>query len=706
MKSDSRHVSSGTLQNSFDRRSVVIGALQGGVGVLLAARLGWIAVLQTEKYKLQAESNRVNLTLVPPRRGWILDRNGAPMASNKTDFRVDIIPERLVDPEATITTLGGLLQLTAIQVQDLKDKIDKSHGFQPVEVGSGLTAEAYAAVSIRLPNLPGVITQRGFSRFYPTGPSVAHLIGYVGPASAEEYEAEKNPLLVTPGFKTGKDGLEKAFDKQLRGEPGARRVEVTASGKIVRDLDSREDVPGKPIKLTIDGALQDYAARRIGLESGTVVVIDCLTGGILALTSMPAFDPNGFVDGIGRLEWKMLNEDDHIPLLNKAFRGLYPPGSTMKPMASLALQQHGVSPDERVVCPGGYRLGSRFFRCDAVHGAMDMRSAIEHSCNTYFWSMAHRVGYDAIAPVAKLLGLGQKFDLPGAAQRYGTIPDAEWKMRRYKQQWSAADSLNASIGQGYVSVSPLQLAVMTSRIASGRNLQPSLLFGHEKPPGPALPFTPEQFAVTHDGMFRVVNGSGTGAGSRIDIGGIKMAGKTGTAQVRALTSRGHVSDWKSRDHSLFVCYAPTDGPRYAMSVVVEHGTFGARAAAPIAKDVMTFLFDPAKAWEVLLELEKGWGGTPSERLAAKYRAYSAAYGTSAPKVEVDDAVEAADASADKQNAPVVDDTVPQRPENDAPPTMPSTSPSPSVSASPAPPKPAASPAVAPASVTSLTPVPR
>jgi penicillin-binding protein 2 len=524
---------------------------------------------------------------------------------------------------------------------------------------------------------------------------VAHLIGYVGPATAKDYEKEKNPLLVTPGFKLGKDGLEKDFETTLRGQPGAQRIEVTASGKFVRDLEHRDDIPGKPIRLTIDAPLQDFASRRIGLESAAVVVIDCLTGGILTLASMPAFDPNAFAGGIGRLQWKMLNEDDHIPLLNKALRGLYPPGSTMKPMATLALQQHGVDPDERINCPGGYRLGNRFFRCDAVHGSVDMRGAIEHSCNTYFWSMAHRVGYDAIAPVAKMLGLGQEFELPGTAQRYGTIPDAAWKMRRYKQEWSAADSLNASIGQGYVSVSPLQLAIMTSRIASGKNLQPSLMFGHEKPPGPALPFTPEQFAVAHDGMFRVVNGSGTGTGSRIDIGGIKMAGKTGTAQVRALTARGHVGDWKSRDHSLFVCYAPTDAPRYAMSVVIEHGTFGARAAAPIAKDVMTFLFDPAKAWEVLLALEKGWGGTPSERMAAKYRAYSTQFGTSAPKVENDDAAKAAEESADKQNAIVVDDTAPQRPENDAPPTSPSPSaPSPSPSPIPSPaasPSPAATP---------------
>jgi penicillin-binding protein 2 len=293
----------------------------------------------------------------------------------------------------------------------------------------------------------------------------------------------------------------------------------------------------------------------------------------------------------------------------------------MKPMAALALQMHGVSPDERISCPGGYRLGNRFFRCDAVHGSVDMRGAIEHSCNTYFWSMAHRVGYDAIAPVAKLLGLGQEFDIPGVAQRYGTVPDAAWKMRRYKQEWSAADSLNASIGQGYVSVSPLQLAVMTARIASGRNLQPSLTSVHKKPLGPAFPFTPEQLAVAHEGMFRVVNGSGTGGGSRIDINGVKMAGKTGTAQVQALVSRGQVGAWKTRDHSLFICYAPTDVPRYAMAVVIEHGTFGARAAAPVAKDVMTFLFDRDKALASLESLEAGWGGSLETRMEAARRAW-------------------------------------------------------------------------------------
>jgi penicillin-binding protein 2 len=630
-----------TLRQSFDRRAFVIGAVQGGVGLLLAARMGYIAVAENEKYEMESESNRVNLTLIPPRRGWILDRNGKPLASNRADFRVDIIPVRLKDPASEVATVGTLLALKPDQVADLHTKIADAARFQAVPVASGLDYDQFAAVSVRLPELPGVVPQRGYSRFYPTGPAVGHLLGYVGAANKEESDKEPIPPLVTPGFTLGKDGLETEYEKVLRGEPGARRTEVTASGRIVRDLDTREDVQGESIKLTIDGQLQDFAARRIGLQSAAVVVIDCHTGGILTMTSMPSFDPNTFANGIGRVQWKMLNEDDHIPLLNKAVRGLYPPGSTVKPMASLALQLQGVSPDERVNCPGGYQLGNRFFRCDAVHGSLDMRGAIEHSCNTYFWSMVHRIGYENVAPVARKLGLGQEFDLPGVNQRYGTVPDPQWKMRRYKQEWTAADALNAAIGQGYVLVSPLQLAVMTSRIASGRDLVPSLLFGRPKPMGPALPFTQEQMGVTRDGMFRVVNGSGTGAGSRLPVPGVTMSGKTGTAQVRKLLSRGGGGAWKGRDHSWFICFAPSEAPRYAMAVVVEHGGFGASAAAPIAKDVMTCLFDPAKAWAILLEMEKTWGGTPAERMAAKYKAFAVQYGAAVPKAASDAAVQAA-----------------------------------------------------------------
>ena len=273
MFGEPKHVSSGTLANAFDRRSFIVSGLQTGVGVLLAARMAWIGVVQNAKYATLAESNRVNLTLLPPRRGAILDRNNAQLASNRIEFRIDIIKERLTDSDATVAELTSLLGFDAVQTQDLRDRIEKAHGYQPIEVVAGLEPREYDRVLVRLPDMPGVVARQGFTRWYPTGPSVAHLVGYVGPPAAKDYEKEKNPLLLTPGFKLGKDGLEKFYEPILRGQPGAQRVEITASGKFVRDLEHRDDVPGKPIRLTIDGGLQDYASRRIGLESAAVVVV-------------------------------------------------------------------------------------------------------------------------------------------------------------------------------------------------------------------------------------------------------------------------------------------------------------------------------------------------------------------------------------------------------------------------------------------------
>ncbi len=628
-----KHVSSGTLQNAFNRRSMLLGAIQGGVGLLLAGRMAWIAVAQNAKYETLAESNRVNLTLVPPRRGWILDRHGAPIASNRADFRVDVIPERLVDTDRTLAELGRLLRLTAVQVQDLRDRLDKGSGFQPVEVASGLAKDLYDAVSVRLPDLPGVVPQRGYSRFYPTGPSVGHLVGYVGAASAEDYEQEKNPLLVTPGFKIGKDGLEKQFEVILRGNPGARRVEVTAGGRVVRDLDSRDDVPGKPIKLTIDGPLQDYAARRIGVESGAVVVMDCLHGDILAMTSMPSFDPNSFSDGIGRIEWKMLSDDDHVPLRNKVLRGLFPPGSTVKPMVAMAFLEAGLSPDATVNCGGGLRVGNRVFHCwqRRGHGRVDMAKGIYQSCDVYFYHFAQKIGMDKIAAMARRLGLGERFDLPVAGQSYGTVPDPAWKQKKYGKPWALFDTVNATIGQGYMLVNPLQQAVMAARIASGKALMPRLMYDERPQDAPSLGFSQEHVDFVRAAMNQVVNGAGTAGRAKLPLEGVLMAGKTGTAQVVGLNiGSGKGGIWKHRDHGHFICFAPYDNPRYAAAVTVQHGG-GSGAAYPIARDVMTFLFDPAKAMEALLPMEQGWGGTPQQRLAARFRATAGKYGSRAPK---------------------------------------------------------------------------
>ena len=617
---------------TFTRRALVVGGAQAAVGVALAARMAYISVVDNDRYVLESESNRVNLTLIPPRRGWIVDRNGKALANNRVSLRIDIIPDRLHNKEVVLGQLQTLLRLDGDAMERINRDLKAASGFQPVAIKEDMTEAEYSSILVRLPELPGIAPQRGFARNYPTGAAVGHLIGYVGAPNAEEYQKVKDPLYITPGYKIGKDGLEKYFQDMLKGQPGARRVEVTARGKVVRDLSTQADVQGKTVHLTIDADLQEFVARRMGRESGAAVVIDCQNGDILSFVSMPSFDPNSFSDGISSSEYAWLRADDHQPLINKATRGLYPPGSTLKPMAAIAAIEHGIDPSERHTCIGGYRLGSRFFRCLGRHGSVDMATAIMKSCNSYFYWVAHRLGYDAIAPTAKLMGLGEEFQLAGSNQRFGTIPDSAWKMKKYDQPWSASDSLNAVIGQGYVSVNPLQLAVMAARIASGRRLYPRLVNRHFK--NDPLPFSAEALATARHGMDLVVNGPGGTAGrSKLPLDGIAMAGKTGTAQVRGLnTGNGKAGTWKFRDHGLFIGFAPVDNPRYATAVVIEHGMGGSRAAAPVAKDFMTFLFDREKAMEALTTFEAGWGGTIKERMDRDYAAWKA--GASKPDPEL------------------------------------------------------------------------
>lgn len=621
--------------HSFSRRAFFVSGLQIGVGVLLAGRMTWLAVAENEHYQLLSESNRVNLTLVPPRRGWIVDRAGVPIANNRTDFRVDIIPDRLESKEKVLPLLQRILSLTPDEMARVDAELKRAAGFQPVQVAENLDWERFATVGVRLPDLPGVAPTRGFSRNYPAGAAVAHLTGYVGAATAEQYKETRNPLLVTPGFKLGKDGLEKSLEDRLRGKPGAKRIEVTARGKLVRELATRADVPGETIRLTIDAGLQEYAARRLGTNSGSCVVFDCHTGDILAMVSMPAYDPNSFSDGISHGEWKMLSEDDHVPLMNKVLQGLYPPGSTVKPMNGLALLHNGVSPNERVYCSGAMRVGNGIFHCHKRrgHGPLDLRGAIAASCDIYFYEMIRRLGYDRVAPVARSVGLGQKFDLPFPSQRYGTVPDSAWKRKKYKQDWTVADSLNASIGQGYVLANPLQMAVMSARLASGRMLAPRLLMTGRAPVADPLPYAEEHLAIVRDAMSIVVNRGGTGGASRLQIPGVMLAAKTGTAQVRRITmaerrsgvlSNGQLP-FKLRDHAHFICFAPADNPRYAASVVLEHnGHIIRNLDTPLTgRDIITYLFDRERALKNLAEVEPTWGGDIRTRMAAQRAAFEA-----------------------------------------------------------------------------------
>lgn len=623
-----------SLQNAFDRRAVILGSMQAGVGLLLVGRMAYLGVAENERWEVLSESNRVNLALIPPRRGAIVDRYGTPLAANRADFRVDLIPERMGSArDRSLAMLQQVLKLSDTEMTDLRDKIEKSTGFSAVEVASNLDYDRFSAISVRLPDMPGVVAQRGYTRNYPTGPAVGHLLGYVGTADREEYEAEdKDPLLVTPGFKIGKDGLEQQFEQRLRGEPGARRTEVTASGRIVRELETREDNPGAPLRLTIDAALQDYAARRLGPESGAVVVMDTVTGDLLAMASMPAFDPNSFSDGIGRVEYSMLNENERKPLLDKTLRSLYPPGSVVKPGVSMALLKAGISPDETVNCGGGLRVGNRFFRCwkRGGHGRVDMAKGIYQSCDTYYYYFAQKAGMEPITAMLKQLGMGQEYPLPFIDQFYGTVPGPEWLQEKYGREWQAYDTVNSTIGQGYMLVSPLQQCVMSARIAMGKAVMPRIIKSDKTPQFESFGFPQEHIDYVRKAMSDVVNGPGTAGRARLPVDDVLLAGKTGTAQVVGLNkSDGKTGRWDYRDHGHFMCFAPFDNPRYACAVTIQHGG-GSGAAYPVARDVLTFLYDPDKALELLHGYERQWGGTAQARLAAQYRAAANAAGETLP----------------------------------------------------------------------------
>lgn len=618
---------------SFTRRSFILRGAQTAVGGVLLARMGWLSIAESQHYQMQSEANRVNLALIPPRRGVIIDRVGKPMALNRTTFRVDAIPDRMGDKAKTIATLAQILNLSAEDRDKINEGLADAAGFQPVQIADNLSYEAYSALSIREAELPGIVPAQGYSRFYPAGAAAAHLLGYVGAASVKQYQDTHNPLLITPGYKVGKDGLELTLEPRLQGQPGARRSEVTARGRWVRDLTNKPDVPGQTTRLTIDADLQSYVARRLGPASGACVVMDCMTGDVLALSSMPAYDPNTFSGGISKAEWQMLQANDHLPMNNKALKGLYPSGSTIKPLMALALLEAGVSPDEHVVCTGSYRVGTSIFHCDkrTGHGAISMHNAIVHSCDIYFYHMGRQLGIDRMAAMMRRMALGSKFDIPVNAQRYGTVPDPAWLQRRYHRNWSIYDTINASIGQGYLLVNPIQLAVMAARLASGRAIAPRLLLDRPHTPAPPLGIDPAHIDFVRKGMFGVVNEGGTAAASRLDVNGAKLAGKTGTAQVRriSLAERAHgvrsnaSLPWKFRDHSLFIGFAPADNPKYAAACIIEHGGAGAQAAAPMVRDTMQFLLDPTSALATLATLEEGWGGNIEQRMA-KARAQWAA----------------------------------------------------------------------------------
>lgn len=587
------------------RRALLLGGAMTAIFAVLGGRMRYLSVEQADQFKLLAEENRISIRLIPPARGLIQDRNGKLIAGNEQNYRVVITREDAGDVDAVLAKLAHVIPLGADDLERTTKEMKRTSPFAPVTVADRLTWEDLSKVALNAPSLPGVSPEVGLSRIYPRDTDFAHVVGYVGPVSEHDLEGVENPdpLLTIPKFQIGKIGVERWMEDALRGSAGTRRIEVNAVGRVMRELERNEGLPGADVRLTIDADVQNFAQARLGEESAAVVVMDVTNGDIIAIASSPSFDPNLFVRGISHPEYSALTENDHRPLANKTVQGVYPPGSTFKMVTALAALKAGViNVDTSVRCPGYIESGGRRFHCwkRAGHGAVNLERALMESCDVFFYDVAQKVGIDKIAEMGKQFGLGQRHDIPMSAIAEGIMPDKQWKLERHKQEWRIGDTINASIGQGYVLTSPLQLAVMTARIASGRDVAPRLvksIDGREVAPPEAAKLDIDEAALRkiRAGMYAVINAErGTAKSSRIVEETMLWAGKTGTAQVRNITAaeraRGVISNdqlpWNRRDHALFVGFAPYDNPRYAVSVVVEHGGGGSTAAAPIARDVI------------------------------------------------------------------------------------------------------------------------
>lgn len=598
-------------QGVFNRRAFLMGGLAGGGILALGGRLAQLQLLEFDRYRLMSTENQFNFRLIPPPRGRILDRFGVELASNRPNFRVLLVRDEINDIDATLDALSQLIPITPERRRQLLREISRSPKLVPVAVAEDLTWEEFSRVNVRTPELPGVTADMGEARVYPHGGAFAHVVGYVAKVSDRDVAAaglNPDPLLHHPGFRIGKQGVEKALDTVLRGKSGAVKTEVDALGREVRKDPEGDIKPiaGKTVVLSLDADVQSRALEVLGENSGACVVMDVQSGDLICMASAPSFDANQFVRGLTSAEYRALSEYERRPLLDKALSGTYPPGSTFKPMTALAALDSGmVNPNETVVCSGQMWFGNRFFHCwkRGGHGSQTMHDAIKNSCDIYFYQTALKIGPDRIARVAEAFGLGQTFDIGISGQKAGLVPSTAWKRRQYKQPWYPGESLSFGIGQGALSANALQLAVMTARLANGHKaLNPRLIKsigGVETPSGAAaadLPFKPEHMDLVRSGMAAVANDT-TGTAyraSQLGLGPVLMAGKTGTAQVRVISRAERASGvrsndslpWHLRDHALFVAFAPYDAPRYALSIIVQHGGGGAAVAAPMAREIM------------------------------------------------------------------------------------------------------------------------
>ena len=591
-------------QRLFTRRSIVLGGLQAGLFGGLIARMYYLQITEGARYATLAEENRISTQLVAPSRGLILDRFGEKLAINEQNFRLMMVREQVGDVNDMLRKLSAFVTFTDSGMRRIRRDLARNRPFMPVTLADNLTWQQAAAIETRLPELPGISIDVGEIRFYPFGKSTAHVLGYVAAVSENDLKADADPLLSLPAMQIGKTGIEKLLDKDMRGQAGTLDQEVNAHGRIMRKLAERPGTAGSTVNLTLDINLQNYVQQRLMTErSAACVVMDVQTGAIYAFCSHPTFDGNEFSRGISQANYDALIKDETAPLTNKVSAGLYAPGSTFKMAVALAgLESRVIDPSHQVTCYGAIQLGNHKFHCwkRGGHGTLNMQGAIRESCDVYFYDLASKVGIDAISETARKLGMGTVtgLDLPG--ERAGLVPDRMWKEATKGERWQGGETLVVSIGQGYMLASPLQLAVMVSRLVNGgKAVVPHLVKavgGHDRQTEwPSLGFSDHNLDAITAAMNSVVNDrKGTAFGARITEDDKRMGGKTGTSQVRRITMteraagviRNEDLPWIRRDNALFVGYAPVQDPRYAVAIIVEHGGGGSHTAAPIARDIL------------------------------------------------------------------------------------------------------------------------
>ena len=540
----------------FSRRALLVGAGQAGLFGLLGWRLHQLQILDSSEYRLLSDENRMTVQLVAPARGSIYDRFGAVIAENKENLRLLVLPAFCKSLPGTLNSLSTIVPISAATRDRVLRAARRQSGYYPVLVAEGLSWRQFALLNILAPQIPGMRTDRSGYRHYNHARPMSHVVGYVGMAG--KAEVDEDPVMRLPGFRTGITGVEKSFDRELRGSPGSIKYEVDVHGRVVRELGSKPSTRGRDLVLTIDHHLQTVALDRIkDHRVASVVLMDVATGGILAMASTPAFDPNLIAFNPDPEQWRELAKARDHPLHNRAIRGQYPPGSTFKVVTALAGLSAGViDPEETMRCPGVYALGRKRFRCWKAHGSgINTHEAIKQSCDVYFYETAKRTGIDHLAAVARELGMGRTYDCGLQGEKPGLIPDKAWKRAKLFEAWYPGETVIAGIGQGFVLATPLQLAVMVSRVATGRAVLPKLVMSASDPvePWPGLDLDPAHLEIVRGGMFGVVNEPhGTAGRSALKIPGVQMCGKTGTSQVVSSRNPHKLKGWEAETHALFI----------------------------------------------------------------------------------------------------------------------------------------------------------